>query len=381
MMRFETRAIHAGQQPDPATGAVIVPIYATSTFAVGEEGEAAGYEYSRSGNPTRTALQDALASLEGVDPATGGGGIATASGMAATGLVGELLRPGDHLLMSNDVYGGTYRFVAHVLDERGVAWTAVDMSDLQAVRDAMRPETRLLWVETPSNPMLGIADIAAVADLAHEAGALLGVDNTFATPYLQRPLEAGADIVMHSTTKYLGGHSDIIGGALVTADPDLYERFLFLHKTLGAVPGPFDAYLTLRGLKTLAVRMERHCANAAAIAEFLASHARVEQVLYPGLPEHPGHDVAKRQMDLFGGMISFRPVGGLEAAERVSAATDVFTLAVSLGGVESLIEVPASMTHASTVGSGLEPPADLVRLSVGIEHVDDLLEDLDRALG
>ena len=380
-MRFETRAIHAGQEPDPRTGAVNVPIYASSTFAqetVGIEGE---YMYGRVGNPTRTALETALASLEGVGPDDDGGAVVTASGMGATAIVGDLLRPGDHLLMSDDVYGGTYRLVSQVLAERGIEWTAGDLTDLDAARAAIRPETRIVWAETPSNPMLRITDIAGLAEVAHAAGALLCVDNTFASPYLQQPLARGADVVMHSTTKYLGGHSDTLGGALVTADPELRERFHFLHKTLGPVAGAFDAYLVLRGLRTLAVRMERHCDNAEAVAAFLSGDPRVERVMFPGLPAHPGHEVAAAQMSRFGGMVSFQPKGGVEAAERIAAATEVFALAVSLGGVESLIEVPAPMTHASTAGSPLEPPADLIRLSVGIEHVDDLIADLDRALG
>jgi cystathionine gamma-synthase len=380
-MRFETRAIHTGQEPDPTTGAVVVPIYATSTYAQSAPGEHSGFEYSRTDNPTRTALQEALASLEGVADGSGGGCVATASGMAATALIGYLLRPGDHIVIPDDAYGGTFRFVARVLGEQGVSWNAADLTDAAALAAALRPETRLIWVETPTNPLLRVVDIGAVAAAAHAAGARALVDNTFATPYLQRPLDHGADVVLHSSTKYLGGHSDVVGGALVTADPELHERLRFLQNAAGPVPGPFDCFLVLRGLKTLALRMERHCENAARVAQFLAQDSRVEQVLYPGLPGHPGHAVAHRQMGGFGGMVSFRPKGGAEAAHRVASATEVFLLAESLGGVESLIEVPAAMTHLSVAGTPLEVPADLVRLSVGVEHADDLLEDLDRALG
>jgi cystathionine gamma-synthase len=380
-MKFETRAIHSGQDPDPTTGAVVVPIYATSTYAQSAPGEHSGYEYSRTDNPTRTALQDALASLEGVAEGSGGGCVATASGMAAVALLGYLLHPGDHLVIPDDAYGGTFRFVARVLGEQGIAWTAVDLTDPAALAAALHPGTRLVWVETPTNPILRVVDVGAVAAAAHAAGARLVVDNTFATPYLQRPLDRGADVVLHSSTKYLGGHSDVVGGALVTADAGLHERLRFLQNAAGPVPGPFDCFLVLRGLKTLALRMERHCENAGRVAEFLAADRRVEQVFYPGLPGHPGHAVAHRQMGGFGGMVSFRPKGGVEAAHRVASATEVFFLAESLGGVESLIEVPAAMTHLSVAGTPLEVPADLVRLSVGVEHVDDLLEDLDRALG
>jgi cystathionine gamma-synthase len=377
---FETLAIHAGQDPDPATGAAVVPIYATSTYVQSGPGEHLGYEYSRTDNPTRTALQVALAALEGVDPAGGGGCVATASGMAATALVGYLLHPGDHVVLPDDAYGGTFRFFARVLADHGVEWTAVDLTDRHALAAALRPTTRLVWVETPTNPLLRIVDLAWVVEAAHDAGALACVDNTFATPFLQRPLEHGADLVLHSTTKYLGGHSDVVGGALITADPDLHERLRFLQNATGPVPGPFDAYLVLRGLKTLGVRMERHCANAAAVAAHLASHPGVVEVMYPGLDTHPRHTVAARQMRAFGGMVSFRPAGGAAAAAQTAVATRLFFLAESLGGVESLIEVPATMTHASVAGTDLEVPADLIRLSVGLEHVDDLIADLDRAL-
>lgn len=380
-MRFETRAIHAGQDPDPTTGSVIVPIHATTTYAQDAPGKHAGYEYSRTDNPTRTALQEALASLEGVAEGSGGGAVATASGMAATALMGYLLRAGDHVLLPDDAYGGTFRFFARVLGEQGFEWSVADPTDLEAVRDALRPNTRIMWLETPTNPLLRIADVAAHAEIGREHGALLCVDNTFATPYLQRPLDLGADVILHSTTKYLGGHSDVVGGALVTRDPVLLERLRFLQNAAGPVPGPFGSWLVLRGLKTLGLRMERHCDNAMRIAEWLAEDDRVEEVIYPGLAGHPDHDVAHRQMDRFGGMVSFRPAGGVEVAERVATGTELFFLAESLGGVESLIELPAAMTHASVAGTELEVPPDLVRLSVGIEHVDDLIEDLDRGLG
>jgi cystathionine gamma-synthase len=380
-MRFETKAIHAGQDPEPTTGSVVVPIYATSTYAQDAPGKHSGFEYSRTDNPTRSALQAALAALEGVDEAGGGGSVATASGMAATALCGYLLEAGDHVLLPNDAYGGTFRFFARVLGEQGFEWSVADPTDLDSVAAGIRPRTKIVWLETPTNPLLRVADIAATAAIAHEAGALFVVDNTFATPYLQQPLAMGADIVLHSTTKYLGGHSDVVGGALVTADEALHERLRFLQNAAGPVPGPFDAWLVLRGLKTLGVRMDRHCENAMAIARFLAADDRVAEVMYPGLEDHPGHELAHRQMDAFGGMISFRPTGGQEAAHRLAESTELFFLAESLGGVESLIEVPAAMTHLSVVGTDLEVPTDLVRLSVGIEHVDDLIEDLDRALG
>ncbi|GAA4132640.1 cystathionine gamma-synthase [Actinomadura keratinilytica] len=374
---FETLAIHAGQEPDPATGAVVPPIYQVSTYKQdGIGGLRGGYEYSRSANPTRTALEVCLAELEG-----GARGLAFASGLAAEDtLLRTVCAPGDHAVIPGDAYGGTYRLFAKVFERWGLAYDPVPLGDVAAVRAAVRPETRLIWVETPTNPLLGVADIAALAAVAHEAGALLVVDNTFASPYLQRPLALGADVVVHSTTKYLGGHSDVVGGALVAADADLGERLAFHQNSMGAVAGPFDAWLTLRGIKTLAVRMDRHCANAAAVVDMLTAHPAVEQVLYPGLPDHPGHETAAKQMRGFGGMVSFR-MGSEEAAVRVCERTELFTLGESLGGVESLIEHPARMTHASAAGSPLEVPADLVRLSVGIEDAGDLLADLRRALG
>jgi cystathionine gamma-synthase len=376
---FETRAIHAGQEPDPHTGSVIVPIYQTSTFAQDGVGglRAGGFEYSRTANPTRTALEECLASLEG-----GRHGLAFASGMAASDIaLRSLVRPGDHVIIPDDAYGGTFRLVDKVLSQWGVEHTPVHLSDVDAVRAAVRPETKVIWVETPTNPLLGIADIAALAGIAHEAEARLVVDNTFATPYLQSPLGLGADIVLHSTTKYLGGHSDVVGGALITSDDELHEKFAFLRNAAGSVPGPFDSWLTLRGLKTLAVRMERHSDNAERVVEALVSHPKVTKVFYPGLVEHAGHEVAAKQMRRYGGMVSFTVAGGEQAALDVCAATKLFTLAESLGGIESLIEHPGKMTHASTAGSALQVPDDLVRLSVGIESADDLVEDLLIALG
>ncbi|MEU6041570.1 MULTISPECIES: cystathionine gamma-synthase [Actinomadura] len=374
---FETLAIHAGQEPDPATGAVVPPIYQVSTYKQdGIGGLRGGYEYSRSANPTRTALEVCLAELEG-----GARGLAFASGLAAEdALLRTVCAPGDHVVIPGDAYGGTYRLFAKVFERWGLAYDPVPLGDVAAVRAAVRPETKIIWVETPTNPLLGVADIAALAAVAHEAGALLVVDNTFASPYLQRPLALGADVVVHSTTKYLGGHSDVVGGALVAADADLGERLAFHQNAMGAVAGPFDAWLTLRGVKTLAVRMDRHCANAAAVVDMLTAHPAVKQVLYPGLPDHPGHETAAKQMRGFGGMVSFR-METEEAAVRVCERTKLFTLGESLGGVESLIEHPARMTHASVAGSPLEVPADLVRLSVGIEDAGDLLADLRRALG
>lgn len=375
---FSTVAIHAGQQPDPATGSVIVPIYATSTYAQdGVGGTRAGFEYSRTGNPTRLALEQCVAALE-----NGRFGWAFASGMAATDVtLRALCRPGDHVVVPDDAYGGTFRLLDKVLREWGVEFTPVPLSDIDAVRATCRSNTRLIWCETPTNPLLGIADIAALAGVAHDAGARLVVDNTFASPYLQQPLELGADVVVHSATKYLGGHSDVVGGVVVTSDEAVSERVGFLQNSAGAVAGPFDSWLVLRGLKTLAVRMERHSDNAQRVAEFLAAHPRVRRVYYPGLSSHPGHDIAIKQMRRFGGMISFTVHGGSEAALAVCARTRLFTLAESLGGVESLIEHPGRMTHASTQGSVLEVPDDLVRLSVGIEDVDDLIADLRAALG
>uniref|UniRef100_UPI0015F00EDF cystathionine gamma-synthase n=1 Tax=Pseudonocardia pini TaxID=2758030 RepID=UPI0015F00EDF len=372
-----TRAIHAGQDPDPTTGAVIVPIHASSTFAQdGVGGLRGGYEYSRSANPTRTALQECLAALEG-----GRHGFAFGSGMGASDvLLRVLVRPGDHLVIPHDAYGGTFRLVDKVLSQWGVEYSTVDLADVEALRAAIRPETKVVWCETPTNPLLGVADIAALAEVTRAAGARLVVDNTFASPYLQQPLALGADVVLHSTTKYVGGHSDVVGGALVLDDDELAEQVRFTQNSVGSVPGPFDAWLTLRGAKTLAVRMERHSDNAERVAEALAAHPAVAAVLYPGLPEHPGHEVAAKQMRRFGGMVSFLVAGGKEAALKVCAGTELFTLAESLGGVESLIEHPGEMTHASVAGSVLEVPDSLVRLSVGIEDVEDLVEDLTHAL-
>ncbi|HEY3436431.1 MAG TPA: cystathionine gamma-synthase [Actinotalea sp.] len=388
---FATRAIHAGQEPDAATGAVVPPIYQVSTYKQdGVGGLRGGYEYSRSGNPTRHALEEALAAAE-----NGGRGFAFSSGLAAEDtLLRAVLRPGDHVVVPNDAYGGTYRLIARVFGPWGIDHTPVDLSDLDAVAAAIEPgRTRVIWAETPTNPLLGVSDIAALAALARAAGAVLAVDNTFATPYLQQPLSLGADVVVHSTTKYIGGHSDVVGGALVVADgaqvpvgldaptgtTSLADALAFHQNSSGAVAGPFDAWLTLRGLRTLAVRMDRHCSNAITVARFLRDHAAVEQVIYPGLEEHPDHEVAARQMSGFGGMVAFR-VGSRDKALDVCARTRVFTLAESLGGVESLIEHPAQMTHMSVAGSALEVPDDLVRLSVGIEDVADLVADLGQAL-
>ncbi|BBZ77390.1 cystathionine gamma-synthase [Mycolicibacterium anyangense] len=375
---FATKAIHAGYRPDPATGAVNAPIYASSTFAQdGVGGLRGGFEYARTGNPTRAALEAVLAAVE-----DGTFGRAFSSGMAATDCaLRAVLRPGDHLVIPDDAYGGTFRLIDKVFSQWGVEHTPVPLSDLDAVRAAITSRTRLIWVETPTNPLLSIADIAGISQIAAAAGVKVLVDNTFASPALQQPLSLGADIVLHSTTKYIGGHSDVVGGALVTNDEELDVKFAFLQNGSGGVPGPFDAYLTMRGLKTLELRMGRHSANAAKVAEFLDGHAAVTQVLYPGLPSHPGHQVAARQMRGFGGMVSVRMRGGIEAARRLCSRTEVFILAESLGGVESLIELPGAMTHASTAGSQLEVPADLVRLSVGIEDPADLLGDLEQALG
>ncbi|VXC05655.1 cystathionine gamma-synthase [Nocardioides sp. AX2bis] len=375
---FETRAIHAGYEPDPTTGAVIPPIFATSTYKQdGVGGLRGGYEYSRSANPTRTALEGNLAALEEGERA-----FAFASGLAAEDtLVRATCRPGDHVVIPDDAYGGTYRLFDKVEQAWGVEHTPAPVSDVEAVRAAIRPgTTKLVWCETPTNPLLNIGDIEALAAVAHEAGALLVVDNTFASPYLQQPLTLGADVVVHSTTKYAGGHSDVVGGALVVRDLDLAEKVAFHQNAIGAVAGPFDAWLVLRGLKTLAVRMDRHCDNAEQVVAMLAAHPAVTEVIYPGLPEHPGHAVAARQMKRFGGMVSFRVAGGVEAALAVCEGTEVFTLGESLGGVESLIEHPGRMTHASVSGTALEVPEDLVRLSVGIESVADLVADLEQAL-
>jgi cystathionine gamma-synthase len=372
---FETRAIHAGQPADPVTGAVIAPISLATTFAQRGAGEHAGYEYARTANPTRRALEACLASLEGAAH-----GLAFASGMAAEDAVMRLCSPGDHVVIPHDAYGGTHRLVAKVFAPSGVAWTATDLATGAALAEAWRDETRLVWVETPTNPTLTIVDIAAVAAFAHERGAVVVVDNTFATPYLQQPLGMGADLVVHSTTKYLGGHSDVVGGFVGTNDTDLADRLAFVQNAVGAVPSPFDCYLVLRGVKTLAVRMDRHCENARAIVAMLAEHPRVAKVLYPGLPMHPGYDVARHQMRDFGGMVSFLVAGGEPAALALVAETRLFTLAESLGAVESLIEHPARMTHASTADSPLAVDPALVRVSVGIETVDDLVEDLRQAL-
>ncbi len=373
-----TKAIHAGFRPDPSIGSVNVPIYPSSTFAQNEVGQLrGGYEYARSGNPTRTALEAGLAAVE-----EGSFCRAFSSGMAATDCaLRALLRPGDHVVIPDDAYGGTFRLIDKVFAQWGVQYTPAALSDIDAVRAVLSPQTRLIWVETPTNPLLSIADIAAISELGQERTIKVLVDNTFASPALQQPLTLGADVVLHSTTKYIGGHSDVVGGALISNDEDLDAAFGFLQNGAGAVPGPFDAYLTIRGLKTLVLRMQRHSENGAAVAQFLAEHDAVSTVLYPGLPSHAGHEVAARQMKGFGGMVSARMRGGRPAAEKLCAATEVFILAESLGGVESLIEHPVAMTHASTAGSQLEVPDDLVRLSVGIEDIADLLADLEQALG
>ena len=373
-----TKAIHAGFRPDPATGAVNPPIYASSTFAQdGVGGLRGGFEYARTGNPTRSALEASLAAVE-----EAAYGRAFSSGMAATDCaLRAVLRPGDHVVIPDDAYGGTFRLIDKVFTHWGIGYTAVSLADLDAVTAAITDKTKKILVETPTNPLLSIADIAAIAELAATSNVKVLVDNTFASPALQQPLPLGADIVLHSTTKYIGGHSDVVGGALLTNDEELDTAFGFLQNGAGAVPGPFDAYLTLRGLKTLVVRMQRHSENAAVIAEFLDGHPAVDTVLYPGLPGHPGHDIAAKQMSGFGGMISIRLRGGVQAARDLCSRTEVFILAESLGGVESLIEHPGAMTHASTAGSQLEVPDDLVRLSVGIEDAADLLADLEQALG
>ncbi len=370
---FETRAIHEGQEPDPATGAITTPIYLTSTYVQDAVGEHKGYDYSRVANPTRTALQQCLASLESAEH-----GVAFASGLGAVTTIMHLLNPGDRMVLIADVYGGVYRMTSQVYEPKGYVFDYLPAAEFDDLASHLDERTRIVWIETPSNPMLNIVDIKKAADAAHAAGAILVVDNTFATPYLQRPLELGADIVVHSTTKYLGGHSDVIGGFAATNDPTIAERLMFLQKSLGAVPGPLDCWLVLRGIKTLAVRMRQHCHNAHALSGFLERHPRVEQVLYPGLPRHPGHTIAAKQMHDFGGMISFLAESEEEATAFV-ASTKIFKLAESLGGVESLIELPARMTHASTADAPFAAPRNLIRLSVGLESADDLLEDLEAA--
>lgn len=374
---FSTRAIHVGQEPDPTSGDVILPIHTSTTFAQNAVGETrAEFDYSRAGNPSRTAVEQVLASLEG-----GVHGRAFSSGMAAIDTaLRSLVKPGDHVVIPNDVYGGTFRLLDKVFKPWGVDYSLAPVDDAEAVAAAMTPMTKVVWIETPTNPLLTIADIGALADVAHAGGATFVVDNTFASPYLQQPLSLGADVVMHSTTKYLGGHSDVIGGALVTNDAQLDEDFGFLQKSTGAVPGPFDLYLLLRGMKTLAVRMEQHCSNAEAVAAMLIDHDAVAQVIYPGLDSHPGFDVATKQMRRYGGMVGVRLKGGRDAAIALCEHTRIFTLAESLGGVESLIEHPSIMTHASAAGSTAAPPDDLVRISVGIEDAEDLLADLVQAL-
>ncbi len=373
-MNFETRAIHEGQEPDPATGSLTVPIYQTSTFVQDAVGEHKGYDYARVANPTRTALQRCLASLESAEH-----GIAFSSGLGAVTTVMHLLNPGDRVVLIADVYGGVYRMTSQVYEPKGYLFEYLPAAEFEDLGSHLDDRTRLVWIETPSNPMLNVVDIRKAADAAHAAGAILAVDNTFATPFLQRPLELGADIVVHSTTKYLGGHSDLVGGFAATNDPTIAERLYFLQKSLGAVPGPLDCWLVLRGIKTLAVRMRQHCRNAHAIAGFLERHPKVEQVIYPGLPEHPGHAIAARQMRDFGGMISFLAPSNHEA-EALVARTKLFKLAESLGGVESLIELPARMTHASTADAPFAAPPNLIRLSVGLESAEDLITDLETAL-
>jgi cystathionine gamma-synthase len=373
-MDFETRAIHEGQEPDPATGAVTVPIYQTSTYAQEGVGQHKGYDYSRVANPTRTALQLCLASLEAAEH-----GVAFSSGLGAVTTIMHLVNPGDRVVLIADVYGGVYRMTSQVYEPKGYAFDYLPADEFRNLSEHLDDRTRIVWIESPSNPMLNVVDIRAAAEAAHAAGAIVVVDNTFATPYLQRPLELGADIVVHSTTKYLGGHSDVVGGFAATNDPTIAERLYFLQKSLGAVPGPFDCWLVLRGIKTLAVRMRQHCENARAVAYRLSRHPRVERVLYPGLPTHPGHEIAARQMRDFGGMISFLAESEEEAVALV-ARTKIFKLAESLGGVESLIEHPGRMTHASTADAPFAAPPNLVRLSIGLESAEDLIEDLEAAL-
>jgi cystathionine gamma-synthase len=372
---FATRAIHAGQDPDPQTGAVIVPVYQTTTFAQTEVGHHQGWDYARSGNPTRDALETALAALEG-----GGHGIAFASGLAASDAVLRTLDPGAHVVMANDVYGGTYRQLRHVHQPWGLQFDPVDLADFAALEAAWRPDTRMLWIETPTNPLMAIFDIAALSRFAHERDAMAVVDNTFATPYLQQPLALGADVVVHSTTKYLGGHSDVVGGAVITSDDAVADRVRFLQNAIGGVPGPWDVWLVLRGIKTLAARMRVHCDNARAVVAALQDLSGVTAILWPGLASHPGHEVAAAQMRDFGGMVTFR-MDSAEAALAACARFEVFTLAESLGGVESLVEHPGQMTHQSVAGSPLEVADDLVRLSVGIEDADDLVADIRKAVG
>ncbi|MCY3642241.1 MAG: cystathionine gamma-synthase [Acidimicrobiaceae bacterium] len=372
---FETRAIHAGQEPDEATGAITVPIHLATTFVQPAPGQHRGYEYSRTSNPTRAALERSVAGLEGAAH-----GFAFASGMAAEDALVSMLRPGDHVVLGNDAYGGTFRLIARVYGERGIEWSAVDLTDAAALANALRPETRQVWMETPTNPMLTVVDIAATAGAAHSVGARLVVDNTFATPYLQNPLALGADVVVHSSTKYLGGHSDVVGGFIAVDDDGLAEQLAFVQNAAGAVPSPFDCYLLLRGIKTLGVRMDRHCDNAAEVAGYLDDHPAVARVLYPGLVDHPGHQIATRQMSGFGGMVSCILTGGEAAAVATVSSTRVFQLAESLGAVESLIEQPSTMTHLSVADSPLAVDPGLIRLSVGIESIDDLLADLDQAL-
>ncbi len=373
---FETRSIHVGQEPDPATGAVITPIYQTATFAQSDPGTHKGYDYSRTANPTRAALETCIASLEG-----GKYGLAFSSGMGAITTTMFLLKSGDHVVACDDVYGGTFRLFRRVLENYGLQFTFVNMTDLDSTRRAVQPNTKMLWVESPTNPIMKVINISAVAKLAKQANAWTVVDNTFASPYLQQPLALGADIVIHSTTKYLGGHSDVVGGAAITSNQEIFERLKFLQNAAGAVPGPFDCWLVLRGIKTLALRMEKHSMNALMVAQFLEKHRAVARVMYPGLKSHPQHDIAAEQMRGFGGMLSFVAKGGAHAAREIAQSTRLFALGESLGGVESLIEVPAAMTHMSVVGSPLEVDAALVRLSVGIEHCDDLIADLAQALG
>ena len=373
-MDFETRAIHTGQEPDPTTGSMTTPIYATSTYVQEAVGQHKGYDYSRTGNPTRTALQQCLASLEGAEH-----GVAFSSGLGATTTLMHLLSPGDRVVLIADVYGGVYRMTSQIYEPKGYLFEYVPAAEFASLSVHLDERTRMVWIETPSNPLLNIVDIRAAADAAHEVGALLVVDNTFATPYLQRPLELGADAVVHSTTKYLGGHSDVVGGFVATNDPTIAERLFFLQKSLGAVPGPFDSWLVLRGIKTLALRMRRHCENARVVASFLEQRDEVETVFFPGLPEHPGHEIARRQMADFGGMVSFLAPSEQDAVDLV-ARTKIWKLAESLGGVESMIEVPTRMTHASTADAPFAAPPNLVRLSVGIESVDDLVADLEQAL-